>query len=72
MRGHQILINGFYFIVLPLTFKGITDLFSSFIIFFISAHPTFLDCYGMVSSPVLDTLEATTHLETWVVICNVV
>ena len=39
---------------------------------FISAHPTFLGFYGMVSSRVLDTLEATIQLETWAVIFYVV
>ena len=31
---------------------------------FISAHPTFLGFYGMVSSRVLDTLETTIQYET--------
>ena len=38
--------------------------FQVFRFFLISAHPTFLGFYGMVSSHALDTLEATIQLET--------
>ena len=57
----------------PLIFNALHIAFQGFSIFlFISAHPTFLGFYGMVSSRVLDIFDATIQLETYVVIGYVV
>ena len=55
---------------LEIAIRRVISKFCRFIVFsFISAHPTFLGFYGMVSSRVLGNLETTIQYETQVEIC---